>query len=242
MVSRRFTAAALALGLAALASPGADAQRVIPDQSGGQQQQQPGNAEERAAQLRATVASITTPDRDLNLANFEQIMESNDVRRIEIAIRTLIASEDPVLRGIAMRGYIAVTQSIIFDVALPADVMRIVEQSRNSQNPFQGIAPPHSYITLLSFGQFRVSVHFQPTGINSVRGVVAPSAPVAQAAGRTEYVVRGDRITFEMAPAFINGVRCSFELRPERNAHIAGTMTCSDRMFTRPIALIAPMF
>jgi len=200
------------------------------------------SAEQRAAQLRAVVGLVTTPDRELNIANFEQIMETGDVRRIELAVRSLIAGEDPVLRGMAMRGYIAVTREIELEVVLPPDQLRVVEEAR-AQGTYGRMAQGYAFLPQLAQIQFRVKLWFEPASLRDIRGIVR-SLPIASNDRdfQTSYVVRGDRITFRLWPAPSLAISCDFELEPGRDAAINATMRCIGGNFSRPVQLIGQMF
>jgi hypothetical protein len=105
--------------------------------------------EARAQQLRAVVGSVTSPDRSLNIANFEAIVGSGDVRRIELAVRTLIESDDAVLRGMAMRAYIGAVRDMVFEVVLPAEAIRLVEQARAARRA-RAVPPRRLAISAIS--------------------------------------------------------------------------------------------
>jgi hypothetical protein len=200
---------------------------------------QASSAEDRARELRAVVGLVTTPDRNLNIANFEEIVDTGDVRRIELAVRTLVESEDAVLRGMAMRAYVGAVRDMVFDVELPPAAMRIVEQARDAPGGFRNVAAPHRYLAYLAAVQFTINMAFEPAPLRELRGRVTVTGyqPV-------DYVVRGDRVTFRSGTIFsgVGLVLCNFELRPGRAASIAATMTCENADFSRPISLVAPMF
>lgn len=221
----------------------ASAQRVAPGQQAAQPAAPPVlTPEQRAAQLREVVGLVTSPDRDLNIAQFERIMQSGDARRIELAVRALIVSEDPVLRGMAMRGYIAVTQEIELEVVLSANEMRVLGQARAQPDGVRLIEPPNQHLFLLSLAQFRAKLWFDRSEINDGRGFVQ-SLPgrITSTNFRTNYVVRGDRITFRLA-LFENGPVCDFELSPGTDASIDGVIACLDNRFRGPVQLNARMF
>jgi hypothetical protein len=234
---------ACALGVAA-----AQAQRAAPATPPAQQtpQQPRASVEQRAAELRAVVGLVTSPDRDLNVANFEQIMESGDVRRIEIAVRTLVASDDPVMRGLAMRGYIAVTRQLELEVVLPEAQLAVVQQARSAPNGLPSLrGGPHHWLGVLGEQQFRVKLWFERASVLDPGGVVGTVPSLERQRyphNVTSYVVRGDRITFRLQPWWGAGFVCDFDLRPARDAEIAGVMACIGDRFSSPVQVAAPMF
>jgi hypothetical protein len=232
-----------AVGAAVLVMPlGAGAQIALqPQVPPPAAQTAPQSAEQRAAQLKAVVASVTSPDRDLNIANFEQLMESGDVRRIEIAVRTLVASDDPVLRGLAMRGYIAVTRELVLQVALSAPEMKALQDARVLPNGVNNIKPPYRHLSELDRVGFKFTFDFEPTSIKEPRGKVVSLANKRDPNAASAYAVRGERITFSASPAY-GWARCDFDLAPRKDATIVGTMTCGHSGLSAPVTLIAPMF
>jgi hypothetical protein len=200
----------------------------------------PLDADQRAAQLKAVVASVTTPDRERNIANFEQLMESNDARRIELAVRTLVASDDAVLRGMAMRGYVAVTRDLVLQVALSPAEMKVLQEARTADRVGQ-LSGANGHLQALNQVLFKFTLTFEPTSIREPRGKVVAAANKAYTDYVSTYAVRGDRITFTTRPAF-NWSACDFELAPRKDATIVGTMTCPNSNIQVPVHLIAPMF
>lgn len=197
------------------------------------------SVEDRAQQLKAVAARVTSPDRDLNIANFEQIMESGDARRIEIAIRTLVASDDAVLRGMAMRGYIAVTRELILEAVLSQADMTTLTAARAQQNGINSLKSPNLHLREMSAVGFKFPIAFEITSIKEPRGKVFLRSGNNNNA---VYSVRGERITFGLAAA-PGWHRCEFDLAPRKDATIAGTITCPHPSFMgRPIAVVAPMF
>jgi hypothetical protein len=189
--------------------------------------------------LKAVAAQVTSPDRDLNIANFEQIMESGDARRIEIAIRTLVASDDPVLRGMAMRGYIAVTRELVLEVVLSQADMKVLTAARAEQNGISNLRSPYLHLREMAAVGFKFPFGFEIASIKEPRGKVF--LPSDSRNYNAVYSVRGERITFGIAAAY-GWVKCEFDLAPKKDATIVGTFTCPHSSFTGPVNVVAPMF
>jgi hypothetical protein len=238
----RLFLASVASSLAVLAaSPIATAQVAL-QPSGAATEKTTLTPEQRVAELKAVVASITTPDRDLNIAHFEQLMESADARRIEIAIRTLVSGDDPVLRGMAMRGYIAVTRQLVLDVALSPQEMKVLQEARAQPDGVRRLRSPNEHLSHLNQYGFKFNFTFEVPSIKEPRGKVVATSMAGNASYWRAFAVRGERITFT-ANAANGGPVCEFELTPKKDTTIAGTMTCpSSSGIGRPIALIARMF
>ncbi len=201
------------------------------------------SAEERAAQLRAVVGLVTTPDRELNIANFEKIVESGDARQIELAVRAMIASDDPAVRSIAMRGYIAAARTLVLEVVLAQDELKVLETARAQPNGLSNLRSPNVHLRRLGERQFRFTFEFRETPLRSMTGRVnLPGyANSSSQSVNALYTVRGERLTFRISP--VDGWNeCDFELRGTRDANIEGTMACQHQDFQRPVQLIAPMF
>jgi hypothetical protein len=223
---------ALAILVACLAWPSLAQQRPSGSAS---------SVDQRAAALRDVVASVTSPDRELNIAHFERIMQEGDVQKINIAIRTLVASDDPVLRGLAMRGYVGVTRQLELEVELSRDEQAMVDQARVAPQGLASIRAPFRYLATLGQQQFRVKLWFAEA---SLRDAVGRVGSVAGTDDRhvTTYAVRGDRITFRTRPWWGATFACDFDLRPTQEATITGTLACVHADFTGPLRLVAPMF
>lgn len=232
----------IVLGLLFAADP-AMSQRAAPGSSTPSAGGSASSAEERAAQLRAVVGLVTTPDRDLNIANFEQIVESGDARRIEIAVRSMLGSDDPVIRGIALRGYALAAGSLELEVVLPQAELRIVEQARAQPNGLSNISAPNQHLSVLSRNQFRVKLWFGRGDVKGMRGEIkSVEGDTTDRDYRNEYTVRGERITFRLWPFHGAGASCDFEIEPKKDATISGTMACRDARFPRPVQLVGSMF
>jgi len=204
-------------------------------------QNAPQSTQQRAEQLRQVVALVTDPDREQRLANIEAIVAEGDVRKIEIAIRTAVASDDPVTRGIGMRAYIASTRVLHMEVELPPDVMKVVEELRNTQNGLRSARAPYAYLQSLSMAQFKIDLHFEETDIRAPRGVLF--AGMVNPEYRGDFSVRGDRLTSSLRTRIGPWTYdCSFDIRPTTELNIVGTMKCNHQEYTRTINLIAPMF
>lgn len=207
---------------------------------GGTSAPAPRSAEERAAQLREVVGLVTTPDRELNIANFEQIMESNDLRRIETAIRTLISSDDPALRGIAMRGYLSVTRNLVMDVVLSPNETRVLEEAKREPRGIRALRSPYKHLMVLADRQLKVGFRFETSSVKDSRGKVSPDDRVDE---KVEYIARGDKITFRMQPLGSWSFKCDIELKPTSQITVEGMMSCSNpEYFPNPIKLTAPMY
>lgn len=70
----------IVLGLLGALDP-AVSQRAAPGSSAPSGGGAASSAEERAARLRAIVGLVTMPDQAMNIANFEQVVESGDARK-----------------------------------------------------------------------------------------------------------------------------------------------------------------
>lgn len=201
------------------------------------------SAEERAAQLRAVVGLVTTPDQAMNIANFEQIVESGDARRIEIAVRSMLGSDDPVIRGMALRGYALAAGSIELEVVLPQAELRIVEQARGQPNGLENISPPNAYLSALARHQFKIKLWLHSGSIKSMKGKIqVVDYTTTDRDYIDDYVVRGERLTFRLRPSQNSGYRCDFDIEPKKDASISGSMTCFDQRFSRPVQLVGTMF
>jgi hypothetical protein len=199
------------------------------------------SAEERAAQLRAVPGLVTSPDRELNIANFEEIVGSGDALRIETAVRTLVSSDDPVMRGLAMRGYLAATRELSLDVVLPANEMKALEDARAQPNFPNNMGENYHDLRLLNSIAFKFTLTFEGLKISSNIGKVRTFKNNNHELYKTEYIVRGERITFKNYYWIDSRDRsCATELAPTKKALIVGTISCNG--WVRPIQVEASMF
>ena len=105
---------------------------------------------------------LSDPDPMMRLANMESIVRSGDGVRIGIAIRTAFASDDPQLKGLAMRAYLATHKNLMFDIALPAALQAQYDSA--SPPAMQELFKLYPYSKRLSRAAFKL--HFLITEYN----------------------------------------------------------------------------
>lgn len=210
----------LASGLLVFTSPHALAQNSL-------------TTEARASELRAVVGKVTTPDRELNIANLEAIAAEGDVSKTQLAIRTALSGEDALLRSVAMRAYLASTKTIVVETLLPPDGIRARDQTLARGERLTALRGPLEYISYLGANQNRIHLYFGDVDVRSGRGF-ASLDPRLQPQFRVELATRGERITFRLPVRFVSyrqPVLCGFDLQATRDFRIIGSMACQDGAF-----------
>jgi hypothetical protein len=202
------------------------------------------NPEARAGELRAVVGKVTTPDRELNVANLEAIVTEGDVSKSQLAIRTALSGEDALLRSVAMRAYLASTKTIVVETLLPPDGIRVRDQTLARGERLTALRGPLEYISYLGGNQYRIHLYFGDVDVRTGRGFVSLD-PKLQPQFRVELATRGERVTFRLPVRFVSHrqpVLCGFDLQASKDFQIIGSMACQDGAFPAPIRLTSPMF
>ena len=172
--------------------------------------------QERREQLAKVQEQLGDPDPLMRLAYMEDIMASGDGLRMQIAMRTAFASDDPDLRAIALRAYLASHKEFTFDVILPPDLQKLVDsatsgtrQELNKRYPF-----------LVTLTNYAYKIHLKVTDYKmeeNVGGMVAN-------AGEAPFSITGDELSMMITLANIGP--CYIDFSPTRKQALEGTIAC----------------
>jgi hypothetical protein len=185
-----------------------------------------------AQALRDVDIKMTNPDPEMRIGYFDTIVAEGNARKTERAIRIAVTGQDEGLRVLGFRAYVASTGSILFDIQLTAQEKQAVE----AYNSRQSNAAMPEYLDALRRANGQVNVVFEHAPLNSVRGFVQVGI-----ARRTEYSMRGERLTFTGESVFGgSGANCNWEIRPTKELKVLATVTCQN--WPRQVQLVASMF
>jgi hypothetical protein len=152
------------------------------------------------------------PDKYRRLANMEALIAENDTLKLQIAIRSALANDDPDLRALGMQAYISSIQEIVVNYIPDPEDKKLLDRL--------GAEERRKYIDqrggyLRNLGGFGFVQHFRISDyqINSGSGKIEGSI------GRGSFRVVGTRMQFK-----INF--CNYELSPNRQMKLSGQARC----------------
>jgi hypothetical protein len=147
------------------------------------------------------------------------------------------------MRGLALRGYLAATRQLTLEVDISQVENEALEKARADPNGLQSLKPPHRHFAQLAQLGFRFNLIIEPISLRDTRGKAISDRNYATDPNYgADYAIRGDRLTVQLRPV-LNWHLCNFDVKPERDAVIRGTVACQDSMaFDKPIKVKADMF
>lgn len=100
---------------------------------------------DRAADLAGIDARLTTGTRFERIAALESIIDSRDLTRVQLAIKTALQSDDADLRAVALRGYFLFADRIVVTRTAPeaarAEIENLVGRMKFENDPGTKLAP-----------------------------------------------------------------------------------------------------
>ena len=177
------------------------------------------------------------PDPLMRLSNMEAIVNSGDGLRIQIALRTALSGDDPALRGLATRAYIATTQQVDFDIKLPPAIQKQYDAAEGDQSKLAPILR-NVEVREASAAGFHFRLVFKDYTISQSSGTVAAEGADAK------FTVSGERFFTHIPTRFGGlGTICDVEFRPSRDLLLDGTLWCASFGTASPKLIIsAAMF
>jgi hypothetical protein len=189
----------------------------------------------RHDQLAKIPELLADPDPNARAANMEAILKTNDATMIQMALRLAFQSDDPNLRSLAMRAYIANLKELSFDIALPDQIAHQYEAVQDDPQKSAEFLRTYPYVGAIAQLGFKVHLKFlrynssEPTG--DVQTTSGPPVP---------FTISGDRLSARI-PLIVG---CYIDFRPSNNMTLLGTMNCEQngaQRFPR-LAITAPIF
>jgi hypothetical protein len=185
------------------------------------------DASERRDELAKVNEIMASRDPLMRLAGLEEIINSGDALRTQVALRLAFQSDDADLHALAMRGYIASRKEIILDIQLPAAVQKQYDDTlvdvEKRQAFFSGDA--HYYISQLAQQGFRVHYVFSKYDVSNTTGAIHDSsADVADTRSNSSFAISGDRLSASVRNTYYE--LCRVDFKP-MGSLFKGSLSCS---------------
>ena len=162
---------------------------------------------------------LSDPDPLLRLAYMEDILASGDTLRMRIAMRTAFAGDDPDLRALALRGYLAGHKEFTFDITLPPAMQKALD-SRTPSNA-QELSRQYPMLSVLSSWSKRV--HLELTEFNFADSSGQIKATETRPA---RFAITGDVLSTVLGFAGVG--QCYIDFGPTARQTLEGTMACQN--------------
>jgi hypothetical protein len=171
----------------------------------------------RRDQLVKVQEQLADPDPLVRLAYMEEIMSSGDALRMQIAMRTAFASDDPDLRAIALRGYLAGHKEFTFDIVLPPAMQKAYEE----RTPKTEAELDRTYPQLRTLVAWSQRIHFIVTDykFGDSSGEMKTTT-----SGAAKFNFTGDTVSTVQELSYVG--QCYFDFGPTNKQTLDGTMSC----------------
>jgi hypothetical protein len=193
--------------------------------------------QDRADELRATPELVCTePDEFKRIENMEAIARSGDVVKSQIAIRCAMASDDPILRGVAFRAYIATVGEMRLNMIPGQKEMAAWEQREEERE--REIIRRFPILSYVASAGFNLTLRILDFDFASGKGKLSVSnneRPVAA------FTIGSDKLVFTTIFPTHGTSECSYEIRPNQEYKLTGGIRCKASGWT-PVSLEGEMF
>ena len=162
------------------------------------QARRPSGREEELRSIPDRIAG--EPDSIRRLVNMEGIVREGDVLKTQFAIKSALGVDDPELRGLALRAFLASQRNMTIEINEEGD------KQKSGENP-----PPILRIELQSFD------------LNTGRGKLYSSG------WTLDLDITGDSLRFPTPSGLIMPSDCEVSVTPAANFRLKGTATCKNR-------------
>lgn len=203
----------------------------------------PVQIEAKRAELAQIQEQLSDPDSLKRQAAIMTIVESGDAAKIDFALRIALASDDPSVRAIALRAYMANLKELRFDVQSPPDIQRQLDAALSGDpERIAGLMTRYPYLKALSRSEYQVHFRLKNYAMSSNTGQ-------AEVQNDLTFTISGDRVSGKGA-LFADWVECGFEFQPQmivKNSPpvLKGSLQCAQTMgayFIPRLTITAPMF
>src|ERR1700728_4808787 len=99
----------------------------------------PKSSQARQEELAKVQELLSDPDPNARLANMEEIVKSGDATRLQVALRIVFHSDDPNMRALGLRAYIASLHELTFDIELPAQAQRQYDDAQADDDKMKAL-------------------------------------------------------------------------------------------------------
>jgi hypothetical protein len=180
---------------------------------------------ERRDQLARVKELLSDPDPLMRLANMEAILNSGDALKFQVALSLAFRSDDPDLRGLAMRAYIASRKEIALDIQLPPELQRKFDEAQADPEKMKTLTAGYPFLNYIAGCAFRVQYAFSKYDMSSNTGVITNPAR-KEGSSPAPFAISGDRLNATVDTQ-LGGAwsKCSVDFRPTGNT-FRGTLAC----------------
>jgi hypothetical protein len=206
---RAFIALVAAIATLHLGVPAADAQE-----------------DKRREELAKVIDKINDPDPLMRIAALEEILARGNATEVQLAIKAAMNSNDPDLKSVALRGYLASQRDLYLDARLPKEVEAALEQADAKDR--EAIVTRRAVAEWRQGTGDRVHVRLEKMDLKTGRFVAYGMNRLDKTDERTRgdgHIV-GTRVRMSVG---IWGVRrCVIELVPTQTLTLDGSATCDN--------------
>jgi hypothetical protein len=204
----------------------------------------PKSAQARQEELAKVQELLSDPDPNARLANMEEIVKSGDATRLQVALRIVFHSDDPNMRALGLRAYIASLHELTFDIELPAQAQRQYDDAQADDDKMNALLKQHPYLAVFAGFGFRISLDFSKYDMTKTTGVITDSRSQTNPGA---FAVSGDRVagTFRLSSIVLGSPPCSFDFKPTADMVLKGSLSCdaSGHSIMIPrLSISAPIF
>src|ERR1700728_108270 len=184
----------------------------------------PKSSQARQEELAKVQEMLSDPDPNARLANMEDIVNSGDPTRLQLALRIVFHSDDQNMRALGVRAYIATLHEITFEIQLPAQIQHQYDEAQGDGDKMDALVKQYPYLKPFASIGFRVHLVFSNYVMAKSTGVL--TEPRRNAPGT--FTVSGDRVngSFDAALSSLGYSACNIEFRPTVDMLLRGTLTC----------------
>ncbi len=207
----------------------------------------PKSSQARQEELAKVQEMLSDPDPNARLANMEDIVNSGDPTRLQLALRIVFHSDDQNMRALGVRAYIATLHEITFEIQLPAQTQRQYDEAQGDEDKMNLLLKQYPYLNVFASIGFRIRVIFSKYDITKSGGVlIDPSAPKFDGPG--EFTISGDRVSGTVFVRWggFGDTLCSLDFRPTTDMHLKGAFSCgasvTNRIMVPRLSISAPIF
>lgn len=226
--SRLILAAFLALGAAAAAA------ETEPPGRGGRSVQQRHDELARAQEM------LGDPDPLARLAMMESLVASGDATATYVALRAALSSDDPAMRNLAMRTWIAGLKRLNLSVVLPGDLQKQADAALLDPKVGTDFYRRTPWLEAWSRRAFQVSLGFTEVDVAKNTGKVISLPPYGQQPD--EFTISGTQLFITVPLDFHPGpATCHLTLAPTAALVLEGVVACDFNFPSPQFRVTAPM-
>jgi hypothetical protein len=203
----------------------------------------PVQIEAKRAELAQIQEQLSDPDSLKRQAAIMTIVESHNATKVDFALKIALAADDPSVRAIALRAYMANLKELRFDVQSPPDIQRQLDAALSGDPArIADLVKRYPYLEYVVAAGYEVHFRLKDYAMSSNTGQAWVSASNAD----LTFAISGDRVSGTGGP--FRFAECGFEFQPQmivKNSPpvLKGTLQCAHNGYFYPrLTITAPMF